>query len=478
MTALLLDHGDLVDINARNSAGATPLMRAIYMKRLAVVGLLLDKGARIDVVDKLGKTALHYAVINQQLDVIKQLLEGQGISIKADPNARDLSGETPLGEAMRLESSEMAIIKALLEAKADPSIGNETQFTPLHRAAETNHIAQLQLLVDYVQDTSKLNVETICDVTSGLYGHSALWGAVKNGHIDAVRLLLAAKANPSTACKHPHSPTPLWAAFANDNFEMAELLLHYDADPNQVNLKDQTILHLTRHRQYERWASLLISHGAHVSGIRDKSGREPVHLAASPGHPRSMQVLTVLVVEGRANLDAQDNMSKRTPLMCAAESGNARLTVQLIAWGARSDLADWVGRDAFYLACKAGDVESAGYLLAAGKGTQLNRVSAKGRTPLHIAAKYGRMNMVLWLLKYGADKKATLTEPFTGCQVIGTPADVAREQGHEDIAKCLDEFKSDGQSPVWVTTVLRGNSVVGSKAHEAYGLSRLSSAVS
>lgn len=72
--------------------------------------------------------ALFRAVRNGTLRDIKQLL-GKG----GDPNLRDpMTGDTPLRLAAGL--NRLSIAKTLLEAGADPNLGNALDSMPLHLA--------------------------------------------------------------------------------------------------------------------------------------------------------------------------------------------------------------------------------------------------------------------------------------------------------------------------------------------------------
>lgn len=70
---LLLERG--ANINARDRDEMTPLIWAVYNGYLAVVKLLLDRGANIEAQDNHGMTALLWAVHKGRLEFVKLLLE-------------------------------------------------------------------------------------------------------------------------------------------------------------------------------------------------------------------------------------------------------------------------------------------------------------------------------------------------------------------------------------------------------------------
>jgi ankyrin repeat protein len=75
------------------STGFTPLHVAAMHGRLDVLDLLFDKGAQkiVNVADRNGNTALHYAVKNGDPKVVMTLLIN-----KADPTIENLKGQKPI----------------------------------------------------------------------------------------------------------------------------------------------------------------------------------------------------------------------------------------------------------------------------------------------------------------------------------------------------------------------------------------------
>ncbi|TMW65175.1 hypothetical protein Poli38472_009342 [Pythium oligandrum] len=132
VTQLLLSEG-MVDPNARDARGRTPLMMATIEKtswnvgekesdRLRIVQLLLDYGADVSPTDESGNTALHYATVGEHLDVVALLL-----SSGADPNVQNVYGDTALLDfASRIAVTERhyVLFDMLLAGGTDPFLQN------------------------------------------------------------------------------------------------------------------------------------------------------------------------------------------------------------------------------------------------------------------------------------------------------------------------------------------------------------------
>lgn len=111
---------------------------------------LLNKGVKIDDIDKNGRTALIEATVNHQIQVAKFLLE-KG----AKTNIVDKDGFSALRAATA--SGDSSIAKNLIVAGADVNLKHPTGITVLMVAAATGHINVLQLLLSVGADINAKN---------------------------------------------------------------------------------------------------------------------------------------------------------------------------------------------------------------------------------------------------------------------------------------------------------------------------------
>ena len=104
---LLIAHG--ADVNYRSSHvwGQTVLQRAATSAPLALVALILEKGARVNESDDSGRTALHNAAARGRLDVVKLL-----IRFGAAREAVDHGGNT--SEDLAEQHGHMDVLRFLL----------------------------------------------------------------------------------------------------------------------------------------------------------------------------------------------------------------------------------------------------------------------------------------------------------------------------------------------------------------------------
>ena len=141
---LLIEKG--ADVNARNSAGATLLLRTLTPSLMttetgtaeaAIVKLLLQHGADVNAADADGSTAIHRVTGHKDDWELMVLLVTKGANV----NAKTKSGDRPLHTALRHgrpKDTMLAIVEHLIWKGADINACNELGETALHIAASAN----------------------------------------------------------------------------------------------------------------------------------------------------------------------------------------------------------------------------------------------------------------------------------------------------------------------------------------------------
>ena len=135
-------------LDSDSPEGFPALALAAHFGQLAGVRLLIDRGANVNQVARhpLAVTPLHAALFGRQVDTARLLIE-RGADVNAARAGNGTrAGWTALHYAAGLGLAELA--RMLLDRGADPSSRDEKGKTPLHVAAEANHPAIAQMLVD------------------------------------------------------------------------------------------------------------------------------------------------------------------------------------------------------------------------------------------------------------------------------------------------------------------------------------------
>jgi ankyrin repeat protein len=226
----ILLHAGAKRNDAQPKTGLTPLMIGSAMGNTKAVDLLLDNGADPNLADANGYTSLHRVVRDSDyginlgskdavLTIVKSLLRHG-----ANPNARlnqdgekaaeeirngnvanyskraavtiteiILQGATPL--LLAAEVNNLDVIKALVEAGADPLIGTDRGTTPLIMAAGAGTDVQRERAPEEratAVETAKFLVERGADVNAaGQYGWTALHAAAYQGMNDVIEYLVS-----------------------------------------------------------------------------------------------------------------------------------------------------------------------------------------------------------------------------------------------------------------------------------------------
>src|SRR5262245_29772663 len=237
---VLLAHG--ADADARSTGGLTALVFAARQGSLDAARVLLEAGARVnDGVRNGGPAALAVAISNLNYELAALLLEH-----RADPNATDRTGATPLHALMRARNptasgvlrdghgrvQSLSLLKVLLAAGANPN-ARTAQEPP--------------------RDSREQDI--LIDIGVNLGGATPFLLASKRADIEAMRVLMANGADPGVGTLERTTPLMVLSGVGyvegadggmrteREVLDAARLVLDLGADVNAVSSHGQTALH-------------------------------------------------------------------------------------------------------------------------------------------------------------------------------------------------------------------------------------------
>lgn len=194
---VLLAAGTDVNIQCGGYLGEFALHAAVRQENVDVVRALVEHGSDVDAADKDGCTALHLSVRWGGVGTIHALVQAG-----ANVQTRDKAGVTPLHDAVR--DGRLWLVDMLVEAGANVQARDEAGITPLHHAASrTNQVAALAL----VKHGAEVNTKTDGGRHTPL--HYASCHAGRQGTAQVVDVLLRWGADETIVNKDGKSPADI-----------------------------------------------------------------------------------------------------------------------------------------------------------------------------------------------------------------------------------------------------------------------------
>lgn len=301
----------------RWGADTWPLLSASYTGDADTVARMVDEDRRRVRAQFAYYEPLHYAVRGGHRDVVELLL-ARG----ADPNAEGWSGkplgdETPIAKAADRERDDL--VSLLMNAvdhppapvvPAPPDPQQVPQETVEYELFAASHGGRVDVVERILTDRPDL-------ATSGLYE------GVHQGHLDVVRLLLAAGADVSYPFLAGCWYTPLMhcVRYPRPRLAIGELLLTHGFPVSSTNGLGMTSLHVAALSGTAEAVTWLLDHGADINFVEPEFGSTPLGWTARWGRHE----MTRLLLDRGADPTLPPEPSWARPLHWAKKKGHTQV---------------------------------------------------------------------------------------------------------------------------------------------------------
>jgi len=428
IVSLLIAQG--AEKNVQDMQGRTPLLIAAKNDDLEVIQLLSDAGADFSITDEEGNSpaSLSFSKPVNQLsylvnegNVDSPAIDGRPLlhvsaelglyeylrvllDEGADAALEDEQGLLALDSALtpKVSFKQIQCAAELIRAGSFPprdenwlyifdpiSTGNlnirsEQGATPMHHAAEHNHIGMVQYLIKNGAEISARD----------LPGDTALHIAVRRGHGTVANLLI--DAGVGVDVRNYSGNTPMHdALLSSDGLALSYILLNAGANPDIMDGDGNTPLHLAALLRSETAIThLLLSRGALVD-LRNREGSTPLLLAVEA----QSRELSELLIENGANVFARNNKNL-TPAQRALGYG-----AEFTSWFFTNSMVrevDSMGRSVLHIAAMMRvPSETLAVLLKSRLNPNLRDYN--GNTALHYAMEDRNIPLAVTLVSHGSN---------------------------------------------------------------------------
>ncbi|WP_162183658.1 ankyrin repeat domain-containing protein [Wocania ichthyoenteri] len=280
---ILINKG--ADVNVVNKDNVTPLVSMVFANSTQGVKVLLDAGAKTDIIipksyDTPLTLAIRHGVKNKNIQIFDLFLNA-----KADVNFKNGDGFTPL-YASALWGSPVMMAK-LIKAGADPNISNSKTPSPLHSAIIKKDFVLAELLLKAGAD---INLQIL------------------NGETPLAR---AIKFDPSYLAKNINK------------------LIELGADVNLSNNEKKSPLHLATEKNNLPLVQKLLKAGAKVD-YQSPDGTTALYIASSFGYADIVKSLLDAKANRELGKRIKNVVTPMTPMMIARKNKHSAITKLLL----------------------------------------------------------------------------------------------------------------------------------------------------
>lgn len=416
-----------------DASDETPLMKAASdYNDVEIARLLLDAGADVNRANKNNVTALHRNVEHYGWDETYAPTTALLLERGARLDIVDWLGRTPWQNAK--DEAKEAIVQAF-----EPRVG---------LGPEAHSWATLEIVLRIAgaeRVLALVDAGVALDPPKGVVAKTLLHVAIEAQDVEFVRALVARGADVEREARY--SGTPLMVAASWSSTEILTILLDAGADPKRTALSGSHALHNAVSQPDH--VALLLARGAKTDDVVDS----PLLAAANA---RSAETTALLLAHG-ARVDVQDRWG-HTPLLNAIEKEATDVVRLLVEAGASATtIGRRGGETPLTAAAKKGDVAAVELLLAHGGSLADKNAAGEDVLSLVLARKALRQGLASVLAASGIDVSVPKLDPLpavlTSCNASWRAVytgDAARVK--EAIAS--GELAADARDPWGVTPLM------------------------
>ena len=205
-----------IRINQQDSIKRTPLHWAAVLGHAAIVELLLNHGADYLLPDNNGVRPLHYAVQNNNKDVVATMITAGNVTDEPDKDHRTAL----MWGALK---GHVDVLRVLLDSRCgDINATDINHQTALHMSCQTGNLECVDLLICHQADINMMDKQD----------HIPLFYACASGHAQIVAVLLSQDNQKNLHRRDREGRTPLHYSAMVDRREIVNNLIHHELDPN------------------------------------------------------------------------------------------------------------------------------------------------------------------------------------------------------------------------------------------------------
>jgi ankyrin repeat protein len=410
-----------VDINQTDSRGDSALILAVRNRHVEIARLLLDHGAKHDLVNGKKKSAVDLAYADDN-PASRALFASYGIKPRAVVSAKasltvDEFRATVNKQGARyagwpllniaIELGESSVAKQIIERKPALGATDPDGNSALHVAARKGDTVMLGRLVSLGVDLNATNLRK----------ETALYLATEAGCLKCVRRLLDKGADPSIATRS--EITPLEIAVQKKQPKIALLLLNSSTSYAGIH----RVLLLAVQKKLEGLSRALIKRDSKLASL-DEKRRSVLWHSADQGLTKTT---ASLIDSGKFDIDGKD-VNGYSALAQASLKGHVKVARLLIDRGADVGTQTDAGNTLLMQAILAENAELAEFLMT--RSIDVNSQNGVGDTALMLAARSGQVSVIELLINAGADMQLRNREDLNAFQI-------ANNAGHTAVAKLI-----------------------------------------